>query len=117
MPVQNYIKVSNKNEISKWGNKMKVMFCYVNVMGIPYCDLRVASLSAILKKHGHNTALIDFTFGLSYEGALKQIKAFEPGIICMSARSTEFLSCVKFAEFIKKNMQIQIFVGGSHPTI
>ncbi|MBS3108251.1 radical SAM protein [Candidatus Woesearchaeota archaeon] len=97
---------------------MKVMFCYINVMGIPYCDLRAASLSAILKANGHETSLLDFTFNLSHENALAQLKEFNPDILCMSARSTEFLQSVKFAEFLRKNnTEIPIFVGGSHPTI
>ena len=48
----------------------RVLFVYRNVMGIPYIDFGIASLSAFLKSKGHKTGLIDFTFGLNNKEAV-----------------------------------------------
>ena len=95
----------------------RVLFVYRNVMGIPYIDFGIASLSAVLKENGHTTGLVDFSFGLSKAKALEQAKEFKPDLICFSSRSNEFEHVVETAELLKKEIDAPIFCGGTHPTI
>lgn len=96
---------------------VKVLFVYTNPLRIPYIDLGIASLSAFLKTKGHETELIDFTFGLRDNKAIKMLKKFSPKVVCFSSRSGEFPEIVKKAKFFKKNHKAIYICGGIHPTI
>ena len=86
-------------------------------MGISYIDFGIASLSAFLKLNGHKPGLIDFTFGLKNEEAIRLAKKFNPDLICFSSRSNEFEHIVKTADLFKREFKIPIICGGIHPTI
>ncbi|MFZ3077920.1 MAG: radical SAM protein [Candidatus Aenigmatarchaeota archaeon] len=96
---------------------MKIMFTYLNPMGLPYIDLGIASLSATLKSKGHDTKLLDFTFGMKNAEAVRQVKEYDPDIICITAKTNEFSLAVQFATLLKKNFDKPIFCGGIHPTV
>ncbi|MFO0761436.1 MAG: radical SAM protein [Byssovorax sp.] len=95
----------------------RVLFVYTNSLGIPYIDLGLAYLSAVLKQAGHQVGLVDFTFGLSDAAAIDQVRAFSPDWIGMTARTNEFERAVTVARRIKKVMDVPIFCGGMHPTV
>lgn len=96
---------------------MKIMFTYLNPMGLPYIDLGIASLSAVLKSKGHETGLLDFSFGMKDNEAISQVKEFNPDIICITAKTNEFSRAVRFATLLKKNFDMPVFCGGIHPTV
>jgi anaerobic magnesium-protoporphyrin IX monomethyl ester cyclase len=95
----------------------RVLFVYTNSLGIPYIDLGLAYLSAVLKKAGHTVGLVDFTFGLSDAAALEQVKAFRPDWVGFTARTNEFERAVQVARKIKQRLDVPIFCGGMHPTV
>lgn len=96
---------------------IKVLFVYVNPLRIPYIDLGIASLSSYLKEKNIETSLIDFTFGLSNNNALKKLKKISPDIICFTSRSGEFQEVIKIAKLFKKNYKSIYVCGGIHSTI
>jgi len=95
----------------------RVLFVYRNVLGVPYIDFGIAGLSAFLKEHGHETGLVDFTFGLKTSQAIGQAKCFNPDLVCFPSRSNEFEHIVGFATELKKQLVVPFFCGGPHPTI
>lgn len=97
--------------------KIKILFVYTNPLKIPYIDLGIASLSAYIKKEGYSTKLIDFTFNKSLKQAIKELKSYNPQIVCFSSRSGEFEEVVKLATKFRKNHKAIYLCGGIHPTI
>lgn len=104
-------------ELTKKKSSMNVLFVYMNPNGIAYVNQAILYLSPMLKKYGHKTGLIDFTFGLSKEEAFQIIKDFSPDIICFSCLSNEFKGAMEFAAEIKKKYNIPLICGGNHVTV
>lgn len=96
---------------------MKILFVYPNVVKYPkHISVGIAYLSAMLKKHGHNTSLIDTTFGMKDSKILSKVKAFAPDLVAVSCVSANFPYATHVATIIKKENKVPIIVGGIHPT-
>lgn len=96
---------------------MKILFIYPNLTRQEYPSLGIAYLSSYLKKHGHQTYLMDYTFGGNTQDCLNKIRKIKPDIIGFSLRSGEFNFSLEVANEIKKKFNIPIIFGGVHPTI
>lgn len=97
---------------------MKVLLVYPNVIKYPKgISHGVGLLSAVLKKHGHETSLIDTTFGNSDAQILKEVNEFKPDLIGFSAGSNNIHYAEHIATRLKNIFEIPIIVGGCHPTI
>lgn len=97
---------------------MKVLFVYPNVVRYPKdISIGIAYLSAVLKKNGHETALIDTTFGMKETEILSRVKEFKPNLIAISCVTNNFDYATHIATIIKKDNKIPIIVGGVHPTV
>ena len=51
---------------------MKILFVFPNILKYENISFGIASLSAYLKKNGHQTGLLDFTYGMSRNKAVKK---------------------------------------------
>lgn len=96
---------------------MKILFIYPNITGHENISLGLASLSSYLKKEGHETDLVDFTWGISIVDCINKVKKSKPDIIGFSVLSGEFLFSLQVARELKKNFHIPIIFGGVHPTV
>lgn len=97
---------------------MKVLFVYPNVVAYPkMISIGIAYLSAVLKKHGHETGLIDTTFGMKDAAFLSKVKEFGPDIIAMSSVTNNFRYSTHLASLVKKENKVPIIIGGVHPTV
>lgn len=56
---------------------MRVLFVYPNHIGDTQIRMGIAYLSAYLKKFGHETALLDLTFGWNKDETVKMIRDFK----------------------------------------
>jgi len=77
----------------------------------------IASLSAILKKAGHQTNLIQFTKEISNNEFQEKIKALKPDLIGFSCTTHVFSFVQKYAQAAKEVSQALIICGGVHPTV
>ena len=96
---------------------MKILFVYTNPLGIPYYDFGIGSLSSLLKSKDHNVELLDFTFGMSINKAIKKARKFNPEIVLFASRTNEFSDVVRVAKSLKKELNKLMFCGGIHPTV
>ena len=96
---------------------MNVLFINPNVTGLTYLNFGIAYLSAMLKSAGHTTGLVDLTFGLKEDGIISQTKNFDPDIICISSKSTEYPTALQVSKALKKDIAAPVFCGGIHPTV
>ncbi len=96
---------------------MKVLFVYPNITGHESPHQGLMSVSSYLKKHGHTTCLIDFTFGDSQSYLLDKAVAFEPDLIGFTATSGMFRAASEFAAALKSKLHIPILFGGPHATV
>lgn len=96
---------------------MRVLFVYPNITGHESIQYGLMSLSACLKQDGHETGLIDFTFGEKPSYLLKQAVIFEPDLICFTGTSGMFRPAIEFAASLKERISKPIIFGGPHATV
>ncbi|MDP8217405.1 MAG: cobalamin-dependent protein [Candidatus Theseobacter exili] len=96
---------------------MKILFVFPNILKYENISFGIASLSACLKTRGHETGLIDFTYGLSRKKAMKEILKFNPDLIGFSTTTGDFSFSSQLASEIKNILDVPILFGGVHPTI
>ncbi len=105
---------------------MKVLFFHRNAewLGIEY-------LSSVLKKAGHDTALlfdpgsgdVEYKFKIIErffdvaDKMVKKAKAYKPDLVAFSCLTNLYPWVSKMASLVKKEMDVPIIVGGLHPTI
>ncbi len=77
----------------------------------------IASLSAILKKAGYLTNLIQFTKEISEEEFQRKVKASNPDLIGFSSTAHVFSFVKKYAKAAKKIKNVSVICGGVHPTV
>ncbi len=94
-------------------------------------SISIESLSAALKKNGHQVDLafdpglddilgfldIGFLKAGSNDWFLKKIESFQPDLICFSCLTNLYAFVKEKASVIKKRFNIPVAVGGIHPTI
>ena len=105
---------------------MRILFVYYDVNGSDPARYAcgIGSLSAFLKKKGHQTDLVYFKSELDYNNLDKKIDLFKPGIVGISA-TTSAIGAVKesksfnqFTSFIKSRIGDKlVIVGGSHVSV
>ncbi|PIR89774.1 hypothetical protein COS93_00460 [bacterium (Candidatus Gribaldobacteria) CG07_land_8_20_14_0_80_33_18] len=77
----------------------------------------IASLSAVLKKAGHRTSLIQLLKKISEEEFQEKVKALNPDLIGFSSTAHVFPFVKKYAKAAKKVTSAPIICGGVHPTV
>lgn len=105
---------------------MKIMFVYAG-----FENLGIEYLSAVLKKHGHETRLAfdprifndqytPFKFlkkMFDYESEIiRQISDYKPDITAFSVVSSDYLWSLRIAKEIKKYVRTYVVFGGIHPS-
>ncbi|HHL40762.1 MAG TPA: radical SAM protein [Deltaproteobacteria bacterium] len=96
---------------------MKVLFVYPNISGHEAPHQGLMALSGYLKQAGHETALVDFTFGDSQVRQLTRAVKFNPDMVAFTSTSGLFRFSVEFAGLLKERLKVPIIFGGSHATI
>ncbi len=97
---------------------MKVLFVYPNIVTSPKdMSTGVGILSAVLKKNGHKTALIDTTFGKSDKEIISIAEKFGADLIAITTATNDFSYAVHIATMLKKEFNLPIVAGGFHPMI
>ena len=79
--------------------------------------LGIASLSAFLKKEGHNTSLIHLVAPPGRDELTRRIREEAPDVIAVSTTSHMFPHVRQWIEWIKEDKDIFTICGGAHPTI
>jgi len=97
---------------------MKILFIYPNIVESPKdISTGLAILSAVCKEKGHETELIDTTFGISDSEVLNKVNSFNPDLIAVTTATNDFDYAVHLCSLIKTSFNIPILAGGFHPTI
>lgn len=102
---------------------MNVLFIYPNIRQACSIQVGIASLSAFIKREGHQTDLFDTTFydfrndyALIVNDLRTKIEDFNPDLVAISCRTTEYPFVLKLLGSIK-NLTIPNVLGGPHPTV
>jgi len=96
--------------------KMKILFIHPDISRRDVPNLAIAQLSACLKEKGHETGIVDLTFGGNFNTIKTKIINYKPDIIAFSSKTAEFPYHLKLANRIKDFFEIPIIFGGVHPT-
>jgi radical SAM superfamily enzyme YgiQ (UPF0313 family) len=102
---------------------MRVLFVYPNLYTQMGFNHGLASLSAWLKHHGHETRLLNLNENLppvpSREEILTLIREWEPGLIAFSCLTQQYEAARDLATFLRSSdLELPpLIVGGIHPTM
>lgn len=99
---------------------MKVLFCYTDINmrgGAKSFHYGIAILSALLKKHGHETSLYYMYPRYDIRPLSKQISEFNPDILAFSSTSAQFRYVKKILQEIPLKENIFTICGGPHVTL
>src|SRR3989338_248259 len=100
---------------------MKVLLIYPNINSQVGFNFAIVFISAVLKKHGHDTKLINLNEKLAKLPDDKEIQRiieeYRQGLIGFSSVTTQYQYALKIAKFIKGFCDIPIVCGGIHATM
>ncbi len=100
---------------------MHVLFIYPNLNAQIGFNYGVAFLSAVLRRHGHVTRLLNINEGLGYpfnlERIISDVKAFSPDLVGFSVVSNQFQYAAEIAQAIRGHTQAPFVCGGIHATM
>ena len=101
---------------------MKVLFIYPNLYAQVGFNYGVAFLSSVLKRAGHDTALINVNEKLgappSEDALVKRVEAEAPGLVGFSLVTTQFQYALEMAGAIRRALPgVPIVAGGVHATM
>ena len=78
----------------------------------------ISYISAVLKKHNHDSELFILTKYIKKSEIVKTIRKFNPKLICFTAVYREFENISKIAKFIKNKFPtIFLLAGGPHVSL
>lgn len=102
---------------------MRVLFVYPNLYTQMGFNHGLASLSAWLKRHGHETRLLNLNENLppvpSREEILDLVREWQPGLIAFSCLTQQYEAARELAAFLRETLDAlpPLAVGGIHPTM
>jgi radical SAM superfamily enzyme YgiQ (UPF0313 family) len=100
---------------------LRVLFIYPNIDAQIGFNYGIASLSAVLKEKGHETALINLNDRLapipSDEEILQKVREFNPDLVGFSCVTTQFNHAERIARLVKEKLGTPTVAGGVHATM
>jgi len=100
---------------------MRVLFIYPNLNAQIGFNYGVAFLSAVLRRHGHITRLLNVNEDLGYPLDLERIagdvKAFSPDLVGFSVVSNQFRCALEIGRAIRGHTDAPFVCGGVHVTM
>ena len=100
---------------------MRVLFIYPNLNAQIGFNYGVAHISALLKEHGIETALLNINEQIGYpfdrERIKRDVMAFAPDVIGFSVVTNQYKYALEIARDIKTYLPRPIVFGGIHPTL
>ena len=98
---------------------MKVLLIYPDIQTIqfPHFQHGLASISAVLKQAGHQTALLYLHRELENQAFLDQVLAQTPDLVAFSATTMQYLYARRYAAALKAATRLPLILGGIHATV
>ncbi len=100
---------------------MRVLFVYPNVKGQVGFHYGLGSLSAVLKKAGHETALINLNEKVAPvpdpEAFVERVRAFRPGLVGFSVVTPQYGTALAYARRVREALGVPVVFGGVHATM
>jgi len=99
--------------------RLRVLFVYPNATNTEYISYGIAYLSANLKAHGHQTGVLDLTWGRGVRPAQveRAIDEFKPDLVAVSAMSVDYPLALEVARHVKAHGDRPVLFGGMHATV
>ena len=98
---------------------MRILFIYPNATNTEYISYGIAYLSASLKAHGHETGLLDLTWGRGVRSTQvhRAIDEFAPDLVAVGAMSVDYALALEVARHVKAYRDLPVLFGGMHATV
>ncbi len=100
---------------------MRILFIYPNLNAQIGFNYGIAYLSAVLRKNGHVTRLLDVNESLGYpldsERIVRDVKTFRPNLVGFSLVSNQRQYALEIAKAIRAQIDVPFVCGGIHATV
>ncbi|MSR61294.1 MAG: B12-binding domain-containing radical SAM protein [Planctomycetes bacterium] len=106
---------------------MRVLFVYPNLYTQMGFNHGLAALSAVLKRAGHETRMVNLNENLppvpTDDEIVAQVRAWRPGVIGFSCLTMQYTEALRIARLLRARAEAEGFalaplvVGGVHPTM
>jgi len=98
---------------------MKVLFVFLDVRTLmpSVYPFGIGSLSAVLKRQGHQVSVFVAHSLRDVKEFSKVLKEYNPGVVGFSGINSQFLYIAKMALLVKKWKNIPVICGGVHATL
>ncbi|MBI2082664.1 MAG: B12-binding domain-containing radical SAM protein [Deltaproteobacteria bacterium] len=97
---------------------MRLLFVYPNQIHQENVSLGLSYISSYVKQFGHETALIDYTWGGTVQDCINKCEEFKPHLVGFSLTSGDLMFSLEIARAIKRlDKSIKIMFGASHATV
>jgi radical SAM superfamily enzyme YgiQ (UPF0313 family) len=97
---------------------MRLLFVYPNQIHQENISLGLSYISSYVKQFGHETALMDYTWGGTVQDCVDKVEEFRPHLVGFSLTSGDLMFSLEVAGAIKRvDPHIKILFGASHATV
>lgn len=100
---------------------MRILFVYPNLDCQVGFNYGLAYISALLKRHGHETRLLNVNeklgFPLDLERIRRETEEFDPDLVGFSVVSPQYETARRIARSMKNYCSAPLLCGGMHPTM
>ncbi|HED65320.1 MAG TPA: hypothetical protein ENJ09_07175, partial [Planctomycetes bacterium] len=104
---------------------MRILFVYPNLYTQMGFNHGLASLSAVLRREGHETRLLNLNENLppvpTDEEILALVRSWQPGLIGFSCLTMQYAEALRLARLLRASLPADelppLAVGGIHPTM
>lgn len=96
---------------------MKVCLVYPNFSGYEAPHTGLMLISAILKEHGYEVFVADFSFGASMRSMQKNVLKSRPDIIGVTVTAGQMKQALEFIRTLKGKISAPVIFGGPHVTL
>lgn len=98
---------------------MKILFVHANIgtQTLPHFVPGLGSLSAYLKREGHETGLIALNTELERDAFLAQVREAKPDLIGFSTLTNQWSIIRRYTGWVREALNVPIIHGGVHVTV
>ena len=98
---------------------MKILLVYANIQTLQFAHFQhgVASISAVLKRAGHQTSLLYLNQEWDDETFAREVRRHQPDLVAFSSTTMQYPFTRRYGAVVKAKLGLPTVIGGIHATV